>query len=147
MSDVTKKDQLPGLFSNWPFSNSFLDDFNMPTLAKKGMDTIPSVNIKDNNGDYKLEFAAPGLSKEDFDVHVENGVLTVECEKRKSEHETDDNFTRKEFQYTSFKRSFGLPENIKEEDVIANYKDGILSVSVPKKVANNEAKRKKVNVE
>lgn len=147
MSDVTKKDQLPGLFSNWPFSNSFLDDFNMPALAKKGMDTIPSVNIKDNNGDYKLEFAAPGLSKEDFDVHVENGVLTVECEKRKSEHETDDNFTRKEFQYTSFKRSFGLPENIKEEDVVANYKDGILTVSVPKKVANNEAKRKKVNVE
>lgn len=147
MSDVTKKDQLPGLFSSWPFSNSFLDDFNMPALTKKGMDTIPSVNIKDNNGDYKLEFAAPGLSKEDFDVHVENGVLTVECEKRKSEHETDDNFTRKEFQYTSFKRSFGLPENIKEEDVIANYKDGILTVSVPKKVANKEAKRKKVNVE
>ena len=146
MSDVTKKNQLPA-FSNWPFSNSFFDDFSVPTFARKSMDTIPSVNIKDNNGDYKLEFAAPGLEKRDFDIHVENGVLTVECEKRRSEHETDDDYTRKEFQYTSFKRSFGLPENTKEEDVIAHYKDGILTISIPKKITTKEAKRKKVNVE
>lgn len=148
MGEISKKNQLPGFFASWPFSSRFFDDMSVPVFNKEvGMDTIPSVNIKERKNDYSLAFAAPGLNKEDFEIHVENGVLTVACEKRMSEHETDDDFTRKEFQYSSFKRSFKLPDNCKEEDVNANYKDGILEIFIPKKVDTDETKRKKVNVD
>lgn len=95
--------------------------------------TLPAVNIKENETGYHLELAIPGKNKEDFKVEVDKDVLTISMETKTEDEKTGDNYTRKEFSYTSFKRSFTLPETVDSEKIKASYKDGILSFSLPKK--------------
>ncbi len=95
--------------------------------------TLPAVNIKEDEMGYHLELAIPGKKKEDFNVEVEKDVLTISMETKTEDEKTDENYTRKEFSYTSFKRSFTLPETVDSEKIKAVYKDGILSFSLPKK--------------
>lgn len=109
--------------------------------------TIPAVNIKNNTDAFEIEVAAPGLNKEDFDIEVKDDVLTLKVDKSSETSEQNDNFTRKEFNYFNFQRSFNLPNNqIDAEKVQANYKDGILCIKLPKLVEQKEAV-KKITVE
>ena len=95
--------------------------------------TFPAVNIKENEKEFELELAIPGKKKEDFNIEVDNNVLTVSMED-KNEHEVkEENYTRKEFSYTSFKRAFTLPETVNEEKINAAYTNGILRFTLPKK--------------
>ncbi len=95
--------------------------------------SIPSVNLKETDKDYQLEMAAPGLEKEDFKINLENKQLVISVEKEKeASSETADKFLRKEFSYFSFKRSFGLPENVHTEGISGTYDKGILRVTLPK---------------
>ena len=97
---------------------------------------LPSVNIKESNTSFELEVAAPGLEKKDFKVVLENNVLTISSNKENKVEEKDSEgkYTRKEFNYASFSRSFTLPSEIVQGDRIsATYNDGILKISVPKK--------------
>lgn len=105
--------------------------------------TLPSVNIRENNDEYRVEMAAPGMKKDDFHIEVINNVLTIRSEV-KDEHEDKEGETymRKEFSYQSFQRSFNLNNNIVDDTKIeATYKDGILHIILPKK---EEAKPKPV---
>ena len=95
---------------------------------------VPPVNIRENDNSYEVELMAPGMKKEDFNIELDNELLTISAE-IKSENNTQEEgkFTRREFSYSSFKRTFTLPETVKEEDINALYQDGILKISLPKK--------------
>jgi len=107
--------------------------------------SIPKVNIKENFSTFVIELAVPGLSKDSFDIEIEKEVLKVSSNVSPKEESTDTNtktqFTRKEFNYSSFTRSFNLPEAVNMEDVKASYIDGILSISLPKKEVKKDIKR------
>ena len=94
---------------------------------------LPAVNIKENEKDYELELAVPGMKKDDFNVEVDNNVMTISAEVNTESDVSEENYTRKEFSFTSFKRSFTLPETVDEDKINASYIDGILKLSLPKK--------------
>jgi HSP20 family protein len=94
---------------------------------------VPAVNIRENEKDYELELAVPGMKKEDFNVEVDNNVLTISADVNSENAVEEDNFTRKEFSYSSFKRAFTLPETIDEDQIKASYEDGVLKFALPKK--------------
>ena len=122
-----------GLFPNLSsmFDNFFNDDdpvFNRWIERQN----VPAVNVIETGQSFDLDVAAPGMVKEDFKIEVDSGVLVISSEKEESSEETKGNFRRKEFSYSSFSRSFLLPENVNEDDINAAYKDGVLTVSIPK---------------
>ncbi len=96
--------------------------------------TIPAVNVVENKAAYELEIAAPGMKKDDFKIEVNKGVLTLSAEKEESSEEKDTDYTRKEFSYSKFRRSFWLPENVITDNIEAKYEDGVLKLRVPKTV-------------
>jgi HSP20 family protein len=97
--------------------------------------SLPAVNIRETNEAYELEVAAPGMTKQDFKVQLDNNLLVISAEKENKQEDKDDkgNFSRREFSYQSFVRSFSLPERmVKGDKIAAKYKDGILYITVPK---------------
>ncbi len=94
---------------------------------------VPAVNIKENEKDFELELAVPGRKKEDFRIEINENLLTISTESKTEENVEKDNYTRREFAYSSFKRAFTLPETIDEENIKANYENGILKFTLPKK--------------
>ena len=102
-----------------------------------GMDrsdsNMPAVNIKDNEKAFELELAVPGMKKEDFNVEVDKNVLTVSAETKSQDEVSEDNYTRREFAFSSFKRVFTLPETVNDGKIDASYKDGVLKLILPKK--------------
>ncbi|NLO03054.1 MAG: Hsp20/alpha crystallin family protein [Bacteroidales bacterium] len=122
---------LPSLFDR--FFNSDLMDWNLTNFSSTNT-TLPAVNVKETDDDYILEVAAPGMSKKDFKVNFQNNVLTVSSEKQEEKDENDDNYTRREFCYQSFQRSFTVSQqNVDTDKITASYADGILSVKIPKR--------------
>ena len=92
----------------------------------------PSANIIDNEKDFTIELAAPGMKKDEFNINLENDVLTISIEKKEEEMKDERNFTRREFRYDSFSRSFTLPDIVDQDKIKADYKNGVLSVLLPK---------------
>lgn len=95
---------------------------------------VPAVNIKENEKDFELELAVPGRKKEDFQIEINENVLTISSVSKIEENIEKDNYTRREFVYSSFKRAFTLPETVDEDNIKANYDNGILKLALPKKV-------------
>lgn len=95
--------------------------------------TIPAVNIKENESGFAIELAAPGKTKEDFKIEIDHNVLTISSESKVEKEETKEKYTRKEFSYSSFRRTFTLPETVNSESINATYENGILQVALPKK--------------
>lgn len=93
---------------------------------------VPSTNIIENENGYRLEIAVPGFSKKDFRIELEKNLLTISSDRQNGKEE-EVNYTRKEFNHGNFCRSFHLPETVKTDDIRAEYKNGILMVSLPKK--------------
>ncbi len=93
---------------------------------------LPAVNVKEMDTTFELELAAPGMKKEDFKISVENGVLRISAETQSEKEDIGNGYTRKEFDYQSFSRSFRLPEQTEIDAIAANYTEGILRLSVPK---------------
>ena len=98
---------------------------------KKGW--TPAVNVAEDEKKFEIEFAAPGMHKEDFKIQVDKGMLTVSAERKEEKEEMKKNYTRQEYSYDSFSRSFNLPENAKEDDIKATYEHGMLKVDIAKK--------------
>ncbi|MFT6930035.1 MAG: HSP20 family protein [Sediminicola sp.] len=94
---------------------------------------VPAVNIKESETNFELELAVPGRKKEDFNIEMEHDVLTVSSEIKHEENVSEEQFTRREFTYSSFKRAFTLPDTVDSENINASYKDGILKFILPKK--------------
>ncbi|HJS53525.1 MAG TPA: Hsp20/alpha crystallin family protein [Chitinophagaceae bacterium] len=99
---------------------------------------VPAVNITENKDEYLVSLAAPGLKKDDFNIDVNGNMLTISSEKEESKEEKDKKFTRKEYSYSSFSRTFTLPEEINKEKIDAKYEDGVLKITLPRK---EEAKK------
>lgn len=112
------------------FQNFFDSDFN-DFFSRKFSD--PAANIFENPESFQLDLAAPGMKKDDFKIHLENNILTVSSEVEDEKMEEGKNYTRKEFSYGSFSRSFTLPKIIDLEKIKADYESGILKVLLPKK--------------
>lgn len=118
------------------------DLFDWPGSGRSNPTSVPAVNVVETDNSYELEVAAPGMEKGDFTVELENDMLVISAERRSdaSEKDSEGNFTRREFNYQSFRRTFSLPERMVDgEKIKANYRDGILHIVVPK----TEAARRK----
>ncbi len=122
-------------FNHYPAFNDLMDNFEKNFFGKmtEAAGDVPAVNIKDEKDKYVIEFAAPGMKKNDFKIDLDNFVLTVSSERKSEKEEKESNYTRREFEYSSFSRSFTLPRTVNLDKIKADYADGILAIAVPKK--------------
>jgi HSP20 family protein len=125
--------------------SSIVDDFFKPFnewFGDGGRElrtiTTPSVNVSENDHGYKVTLAVPGLKRGDFNIKVDGNMITISSEKEEKKESKDEMYTRQEYNYSSFSRSFMLPEEVNQEKIDASYTDGILTVSLPKR---EEAKK------
>lgn len=107
----------------------WVEDFWTPMAPEK---KSPSVNIKNNDEFFHLEVAVPGFKKEDIKLDIANGYLNISSETKNETETKEENYTRREFSYSSFKKSFHLPENADENNIKASCKDGILKIDIGK---------------
>ncbi len=123
---------LPSFWDN--FFSKDLMDWGSTNFSSTDT-TLPAVNVKESEDAFQIEVAAPGMSRGDFRVNLENNVLTISSEKKEEKKEEGKGlYTRREFSYQSFQRSFTIPENLVEgEKISAKYSNGLLSISLPKK--------------
>jgi len=129
-------------FKNDPFQTLFNELFNED--FKTGHSGKPKVNILDAENEIELFLAAPGLKKENFNIDLDDNLLTISTSIEKKEDEKAVKFTRKEFDFSTFKRTFTLPETVNAAEIKANYEDGILKLTLPKL---EEAKKLKKVIE
>jgi HSP20 family protein len=111
--------------------------------------TLPAVNIKETDNSYEVEMAAPGMKKEDFKIELDNNTLTISSEKSEESHEGDgkERYSRREFSYQAFQRSFTLPKEVVDEDKIeAHYKEGVLQLTIPKKEKAKQKQPRKIEI-
>jgi HSP20 family protein len=136
----------PG-FGLTSFNNFFepWDEWFQNDQSSKAM-TLPKVNISENKSGYNLEVAAPGLHKKDFQIEVNGNVLTISGKKEENKEEKEEKFTRKEYNYSSFSRSFTLPEEVQSDKIEATYDGGILKLSMPKSDTDSKSKQKTIAV-
>jgi HSP20 family protein len=140
MSLLTKKEK-PGAMTVWD------DLFNLPLFGEdfRINKLVPAVNIREDEKAYHIEFAAPGLEKEDFNINLKEGMLNVWSEKKNEKVEEEKNYTRKEFSYSSFSRSFRLPDDVNPDEIEAKYKQGVLHIDV-KRLSEKPNKAKLIEV-
>ena len=128
---------------NWlpTFFNDFFDnDWMMKTNA-----TAPAINVVESDKDYKVEVAAPGMKKEDFNIHLgDNNELIITMEQKNENKEEHKKYLRREFAYSKFQQSFVLPDNIEKEKISASVHDGILTIELPKQAPEEKAKVNRV---
>jgi HSP20 family protein len=131
---MRRKSMLPGFVDDF-FGKDLLADF----FEKDRGITMPAVNIVESGDDFRIEVAAPGLDKKDFNINIENNVLTISSQKEFKQEDENDKYVRREFSYTSFSRSFTLPISVDTDKISAKHKDGVLHVIIPKR---DEVKQK-----
>lgn len=107
---------------------------------------VPAVNITEEKNQYLVSMAAPGLKKEDFKIDLDGNMLTISSEKEESSEEQNKKFTRKEYSYSSFSRSFTLPEEINKDGIVAKYDNGVLNITLPRKAEANISSAKHIAV-
>lgn len=106
----------------------------------------PAVNVLDEEKQFTIEVAAPGMKKEDFKVDLSNGVLTICAKSEQQKEDKKDNFVRREFSYQNFQRSFWLPDNVDAAGIKAAYDQGMLKLSLPKMANGKEAASKSIEI-
>lgn len=150
MSNLVKSDRNgslanQGMSGNYPTWSSWIDELfsnDLPSVFKSNFNTgmsLPKVNISETDNAFKVSLAAPGMKKEDFSIEIDNGILSISSQMEQDNRTEEEQFTRREFQYASFQRSFTLPESVQSEKIKASYNDGILNLELPKK---EDAKKK-----
>jgi HSP20 family protein len=100
---------------------------------------IPAVNVTDNKDNFLVSVAAPGMKKNDFKIDINGDMLTISCEKEETREEKEKKYTRKEYNYSSFSRSFTLPDNVTRSKIEATYDDGVLHLRLPKSEESKKA--------
>lgn len=156
---ANKKRRLPAFGNTTIFQHPLLNEliepsnelFNIDRLFNKisepEFDFIPAINVKEQKNNFKIEVAAPGFAKEDFDISINDGMLTLAAEKQHKSEEEKEGYVKKEFSFNRFTRAMTLPETVDEEkDVKATYKDGILHLTLLKKENAKVIPPKKVKV-
>lgn len=138
-----REESLPSLFSDFFNTDRF---FKPGWLDRELEKSVPAVNIKENGKQFTIELAAPGFKKEDFQVEIEDDMLTISGKMEEEKKEENDRYTRKEYGYQSFSRSFTLPANSESEKMDARYENGILKIVLPKKESARVKPKKAVKV-
>ena len=126
------------------FDGVFDSIFNDTFFSDRMMARVPAVNISESKDHYHLELAAPGLKKEDFKLSLERNVLSISVERNSEDSGQERNYNKREFSYSSFVRSFTLPEAADENGIEAKYVDGVLCVDIAKR---EEAKMQSRQIE
>ena len=126
---------------------SFFSDTLERLWSDETINWMPSVNIKEGADDFKIDRAVPGMDKKDFQIEVDNGTVVVSGERRAEVKEDNEKLTSREFSYGSFRRTFSLPDSANADDIRANYKDGILSLTVAKKEESKLKPKKQIRIE
>lgn len=138
--------KLPGKSYNTdavnPFVNTVFDNlFNDSFISDRLVTRVPAVNITESDRGFKIELAAPGLTKSDFKINVDKNVMSISVEKTEEKTDEGNVYSKKEFSYTSFSRSFTLPDTVDYSDIDASYQDGVLAIAIGKKEEAIIAKR------
>lgn len=136
-------ERIPTVFED--FFRPWNEWFDGNRILGREMST-PAVNITEQKDKYLVSMAAPGLKKEDFKIDIDGNMLTISSEKEENKEEKEDNFTRKEYNYSSFSRTFTLPEEINQEKIDAKYEDGVLRISLPRKQETKKSSAKHIAV-
>lgn len=131
----------PSLFNDFfkPW-NEWFDSDLMKTM------TVPSVNVSENDKEYKLTMAAPGLKKDDFKIDIDGDIITISAETKHEKEEKDEKFSRKEYSYKKFSRTFTLPETVNADKIDAVYENGELKLMLPKKAEVKKTTAKNIAV-
>lgn len=132
------------IFPGW------IDDFfsggQWPELEARTGATMPAVNVKEDDDQYIIDVAAPGLAKENFKLELNQNVLTISAEKEEEKEEKKNKFTRREFNYASFRRSFTMPNTVKDDGIKASYENGVLSITIPKREEAKENPMREIDI-
>ena len=139
---IKYKNQRPSLF------NLFFDDFATKELVNntKPMARVPKANIIENENSFEIQLAAPGATKDDFKVEIDDDLLKISSEIQSSELEKKKTFHRKEFSYQSFARSFRLPDNVDSNKIEASYERGVMTITLPKTKDSKVEKARQIKV-
>jgi HSP20 family protein len=132
-----------------PFFPSLIDDFiknDWNLKVPSSSVTVPAVNIKELNSQFEIELAAPGMKKDNFEIEVEDGVLSISSTQEEEQVNEKGKFTRREFSYSSFRRSFSLPDSVDSTNIDATYKEGVLLVLLPKHKEAQPQPRKLIKI-
>lgn len=141
MANEKSLSKFPSLFGDW-FEN---DAFFSPENFFKGINrSLPAANVKENDKAFHIELAVPGFKKEDIKVQVEGDMLNVSAETRSEKKDENEKYNRREFSYSSFARSFRLPESVQQDNISAKYENGILELVVAKKEPGSGNSNKKL---
>lgn len=122
------KNYVPAYWDDY-FNDSFFNSYGSGSFRN----TAPAVNVLEEDAAYKIEVAVPGMSRKDFRIDLENDILTISSEHKEKKSENKSRYMRREFNYSTFKRSFQLPDTVDVEKIKANHEDGILKIEIPKK--------------
>jgi HSP20 family protein len=117
----------PGLLAGFPVRD--FNEFQGTEFAA----TLPAVNVAESKDDFRIEVAAPGLKKENFKLHLDHNRLTIFSQVESEQEQKQEKYTRKEFSYQAFQRSFTLPQTVDTEKISASYLDGVLLITLPKR--------------
>ncbi len=147
--NLTRPAQKLSRWFNSPVDRFFRNDlFDLWDGGRMNLETLPSLNIREEKNNYLVELAAPGLKKDDFNIDVEGNVVTISCDKEsETREEREEEFMRTEYDYSCFSRSFTLPETADAAKIHAKYNDGILRLEIPKLADVLKQKMQKVKVE
>ena len=141
LPSIVKSNWMPTIFDDF-FGNDWLNErFNYFSTS-----TRPAVNLLDEEKEYRIELAAPGLSKKDIKIDLHKNILTISSEKEDTREDKEENFVRREFSYSSFRRSFTLPETVDANKISADHSNGILMVHIPKKPEAVEKGPKQISI-
>ena len=135
-------------YNNQNWLPSIVNDFFDNDWMVKANATAPAINVIENEKDYKVEVAAPGMTKEDFNIHLgEDNELVITMEKKnetKEEDKENKKYLRREFSYSKFQQAFVLPEDVEKDKISANVTDGVLTIGLPKRTPEEKAKINRV---
>lgn len=133
-----------------PFDSFFNDFFEGEMFPAKGVlsrnSSLPAANIRETEKAYHVELAAPGMKKDDFKLELNEDLLSIRSERKENKEEKTDRYTKREFNFSSFVRSFRLPEEVEADKIEATYKDGILQIEIPKKEVKPKAKVREISI-
>lgn len=133
-----------------PRMHTFLNDFikrDWPSWMQEGeQGFVPACNVKENEKEYDLEVYAPGYKKSDIKVETDNNTLHVSADMKEETEEEESSYTRREFRRSRFNRSWSIPENVNEQKITADYKDGVLHIHLPKQDTKVENHTKCINI-
>jgi len=142
MTLVKFKDNFPSFMDEF-FGGDIFDSVNRSSSIGN---SLPAVNVKETDKGFQLEVAAPGMKKEDFKIELDNNILGISSEMKQEKNEAQDKYTRREFSFKSFRRTFTLPDNVDAEQITASYNEGVLNIEIPNVKEEKQARSKIIEI-